>query len=325
MHTWLVPRRLMNWRPWGAVVLAVLLSCLMLANAFAQTSHNIAVLYPELDEPYRSVLGRIMQGIEQRARGQIVRMAITATANPQEIKALLQRQDLHSAIALGRAGLKLSAQLEPLGLSMVIGAVVTVPEADVRGLTVASLAPDPAALLARLVSFRPETRRVFIVYDPSQNRWMVRLAHIAATARGIELRAIEAGDQRSAMQHYQSILANMDAGKDALWLPLDTTTVNEATVLPLVLQEAWTRNLVVFSSNLAHVRRGALFSLYADDLAVGQHLAELVQQQLPTGNNKPGNVLPLKDALLAINARTAAHLGLDVARGQVGAQRVFPE
>jgi len=150
----------------------------------------------------------------------------------------------------------------------------------------------------------------------------MRLAHLAATARGIELRAIEALDQRSAMQQYQNILANMDADKDALWLPLDTTTVNEATVLPLVLQEAWTRNLVVFSSNQAHVLRGALFSLYADDRAVGRHLADLVQQ--PDGT-KSGIVLPLKDALLAINARTAAHLGIDVVRGQMGAKRVFPE
>lgn len=283
------------------------------------------MLYPELDEPYRSVLGRITQGIEQRAKGQVVRLVITADTQPQEIKASLQRQGLRSAIALGRAGLKLSTQLEPLGISMVVGAVVTVPEADVRGLTVASLAPDPAALLARLINFRPETKRVFVVYDSGQNRWMVRLAHVAAVARGIELRAIEATDQRSAMQHYQNILATMDAGKDALWLPLDTTTVNEATVLPLVLQEAWTRRLVVFSSNQAHVRRGALFSLYADDLAVGQHLADLVLQPLQAATNKPGNVLPLKDGQLAINARTAAHLGIDVARGQVGVHRVFPE
>lgn len=307
------------------MVSAVLLSLLLLANAFAQSTQHIAVLYPELDEPYRSVFDQIMKGIEQRAKGQVVRMVITASSPAQEIKASLQRQNLRSVIVLGRAGLKLSKQLEELGIHMVIGAVVTVPEAEVRDLTVVSLAPDPVALLARLVHISPETKRIFIVYDPSQNRWMVRLAHIAAAARGIELLAMEANDQRSALQHYQNILATMDSGKDALWLPLDTTTVNEATVLPLVLLAAWTRKLVVFSSNLAHVRRGALFSLYPDNLAVGQHLAELVQQQLQTGSYKPGSVLPLRDALLAINTRTAAHLDMEVARVQVGAQWVFPE
>lgn len=300
----------------------------MLTGAAAQTATNIAVLYPELDEPYRSLLGKIMQGIEQRATGQVIRMAITTPANPQEVSANLQRQNVHAVIALGRSGLRLAKQLqqiEPPGVGMLIGAVVTVSEADVRDLTVASLAPDPVELLNHLRTFRPRIKRVFMVYDPNQNHWMAHLAQAAATARGIELHAFEASDLRSAMQRYQNILASMDAHSDALWLPLDTVTVNDTIVLPFVLQEAWTRNLVVFSSNLEHVRRGALFALYPNELAVGHHLAELALQQMHSTKPRPGTVLSLRNALLAVNVRTAAHVGIDTARLQADAQRVFPE
>jgi putative ABC transport system substrate-binding protein len=307
---------------------ALSLSWFVLTGAAAQTAQNIAVLYPQLEEPYRSLLGKILQGIEQRATERVIPMAISTPAHTAEVAATLQSQNVRVLIALGRSGLRLVKQLQHKdapAVGMLVGAVVTVSEADVDELIVATLAPDPAELLAHLGKFNPRIKRVFVVYDPSQNRWMLHLAKLAAAARGMELHAFEASDLRSAMQHYQNILASMDAHSDALWLPLDTVTVNDTIVLPFVLQEAWTRNLVVFSSNLEHVRRGALFALYPDELAVGHHLAELALLQLQSTKSRPGTVLSLKNALLAVNTRTAAHVGLDKASLQAGAQRVFPE
>lgn len=313
---------------YALLLTALLLSGFVFASAATQTIRNIAVLYPQLEEPYHSLLGKILQGIEQRATERVIPMAIGTPAHPGEVAATLQSQNVRVVIALGRSGLRLAKQLQHMdapGVGMLVGAVVTVSEADVHALTVASLAPDPAELLAHLGKFSPRIKRVFVVYDPSQNRWMLHLAKAGAAARGMELHAFEASDLRSAMQRYQNILASMDAHSDALWLPLDTVTVNDTIVLPFVLKEAWTRNLVVFSSNLEHVRRGALFALYPDELAVGHHLAELALLQLQSTKPQPGTVLPLRNALLAVNTRTAAHVGIDKARLQAGAQRVFPE
>ena len=44
----------------------------------------------------------------------------------------------------------------------------------------------------------PKVRRVFTVYDPRQNAWMMRLANEAAHAQGLELKAYEAQDLQSA-------------------------------------------------------------------------------------------------------------------------------
>lgn len=293
------------------------------AAAALQPSRGIAVLYPDIGEPYRSVFAKIIQGIEEQAGGPVASIAVGTSQDMQALANELRRKDARVVIALGRNGLKAAANLER-GLGVVVGGVVAVPEAEIRNFTVSSLTPDPALLFARLKGFIPAAKRVFVVYDPSQNAWLMRLARLAAGARGIELVAYEAADLKSALQHYQTILAGMEPGRDALWLPLDSTTVHEAAVLPLVLQEAWGRNLAVFSSNLAHVKRGALFSLYPNNLAVGRDLADYALGYLGSAPPPPGMV-PSKAVRLAVNVRTAAHLGIDTIGKTASFDLVFPE
>lgn len=305
-----------------AFVLASLLGFSMVAAS--QSPRGIAVVYPDVEEPYRRVFAKMLEGIEAQAKGPVTSLAIGSSQNPQEVANELRRQDVKVLIALGRNGVKVASSLER-NVVVLIGGVVSVPEAGTRNFVVSSLAPDPALLFSRLQGFTQALRRVFVVYDPAQNDWLVRLARQAAAARGIELVAYEAADLKAAMVHYQTIVAAMAPGRDALWLPMDTTTVQEATVLPLVLQEAWNRNLTVFSSNVAHVRRGALFALYPDNLEVGRSLADSALGYLSTGNPATPGMAPLKTALLAVNVRTAAHLGIDVARHQATFDLVFPE
>jgi putative ABC transport system substrate-binding protein len=285
---------------------------------------SIVVLYPDIGEPYRSVFARIIDGIEERAKGRATSYAVGANQNVAELVDELRRQGTRIVIALGRNGLKAASGLDR-DIGVVAGAVVSAPEADIRGMTVLSLAPDPMLLFDRLKAMMPGARRVFVVYDPRQNAWLLRLAREAARANGLELVAQEASDLKTAMRLYQEIVANTDPRRDALWLPQDSVTVEESAVLPVVLQEAWNRSLAVFSSSVAHVKRGALFSLYPNNVELGRSLAGTAINQL-AGNTAPARgVLPLKDVLMAVNVRTASHLGLGVAHRQLSFDMVFPE
>jgi putative ABC transport system substrate-binding protein len=314
----LLSRRPLAW------LFAALLAIGMVAAAASQSLRGIAVLYPDIGEPYRAVFAKMIEGIQDQARGRVTSMPIGPSPNQQEIARELRRQDVRVVIALGRNGLKVASNLER-DIGVVVGGVVSVPEADIRNYTVSSLAPDPALLFSRLKTFMPSAKRIFVVYDPGQNAWLMRLAKTAASARGIELVAHEATDLQTALQYYQSIIATMEVGRDALWLPLDSTTVHESSVLPVVLQEAWGRNLTVFSSNVAHVRRGALFSLYPNNVEVGRNLAEFALDYLSSSTPPQRNVMPLKAVQLAVNVRTAAHLGVDIAGKQATFDLVFPE
>ena len=296
----------------------------MALAAFAlQPGHGIAVLYPEIGEPYRSVFAKIIEGVEEQARGRVTSIAIGPGTNAQELAADLRRQETRVVIALGRNGLKAASGLAR-DLGVVAGGVLSVPEAEGRNIPVHSLAPDPALLFARLQALVPGVRRVLVVYNPGQNGWLIRMAREAAGARGLELVAYDAPDLRTALKNYQDIFAAIDPKRDALWLLQDSVAAEETTVLPLVLQETWSRNVALFSSNVAHVRRGALFALYPNNAEIGRHLGSAALAYLAAGSHATRGVTPLRAVLLAVNIRTAGHLGLNLSARQ-GIDLVFPE
>jgi putative ABC transport system substrate-binding protein len=294
-----------------------------IANKIAQAGGNIAVIYPDIGEPYRSVFTQIIGGIEEKAPGRVTNFAVGSNVDVGALNNSLRRQDTRVVIALGRQGMKVASALDS-NIGVVVGGVLTAQADEARNLQVNSLSPDPALLFARLKSMMPRARRVFTVYNPRQNAWMMRLAKEAARTSGLELVAYEAQDLRSAMQAYQGIFAAADSEQDALWLPQDSTTVEDGSVLPLVLQESWSRNLAVFSSSFAHVKRGVLFSLYPNNAELGRHLAGSALSYLASGANEISGMLPLREVLMAINLRTARHLDINTSRQQ-NIDMAFPE
>lgn len=286
--------------------------------------NNLAVIYPEIGEPYRSVFAAIIEGVEDRVRGKVASIAIPMGANPPGMAEELRKRDVKAVIALGRSGLKAAANLDKQ-INVVAGGVLSVPEAEAQGMLVQSLAPEPSLLFAKLKAFAPFVRRVVVVYDPKQNDWLIRLAREAARVQGLELVALEADDLKTAVRRYQEQLSSLNGKRDALWLPQDSTTVEESAVLPMVLRESWGQNLVVFSSNAMHVRRGVLFSLYPDNIEIGRFLAGAALASLQAGGQAVRGIQALKQVLTAVNTRTAEHLGLDLRASQQRINLVFPE
>ena len=73
----------------------------------------------------------------------------------------------------------------------------------------------------------------------------------------------------------------------------------------------------------AHVKGGALLSLYPDNLDLGRSLAAAALRALGTPRPVPG-VQPLRETRAAVNTRTAAHLGLDIQSRLPMFDLVFP-
>ena len=312
---------------WVAIRLVALAAGLLPSapiTAAADVAGAIAVVYPDIAEPYRSVFAQIIDGVQAQVGGRVARFPVGASVDAQELAASLRRQGVRVVIALGRNGLKATSALQG-DIAVVAGGVLSLPESQARGMTVHSLAPDPALLFARLKQLLPATRRVFVIHDPRYSSWLIRHAAEAARAHDLDLAAIESNDLKAAIRHYEEVLASANPRHDAVWLPQDATTVEESAVLPLVLQQAWTRGLAVFSSSVSHVRRGALFSLYPDNLALGRTLANSAIARLSPGIPAPRGTRALTDVLLAVNVRTANHLGIDVSSRRQSFDMVFPE
>lgn len=310
----------------------LLLSALLVAGlaitffgnvAQASGAGRIAVIYPDLGEPYRSIFAQIVSGIEEKAKGRVFSVALGAKVDADELNASLRRQDVRVVIALGRQGVQAAFALNE-NIDVVVGGVLSATEQEALRFKVNSMAPDPALLFSRLRGMMPRVKRVFAVYNSRQNEWLMRLAKTAARSQGLEFVAYEAQDLRSAMRAYQEILSIADVRQDALWLPQDAISVEGSAVLPMVLRESWDRRLVVFSSNVSHVSRGALFSLYPDNAEMGSRLATSALSLLAAGRIEQSDMQPLREVMMAVNLRIAKHLGLDASR-QVNVDLTYPE
>ncbi|MFP5393043.1 MAG: ABC transporter substrate binding protein [Gammaproteobacteria bacterium] len=280
----------------------------------------IAVVFPDIGEPFRKVFTDIIGGIEDEAHGRVHGFPVSASQDPAELAAAVRRAGARVVVALGRQGLRAAAGVE---LPVVVSGVSSVPDGERQ--TGICLTPDPALLFGQLKALAPQVRRVLVVYNPQHNEWLLRLARDAARAAGLELNAMEARDLASAARLYENAFAGMDGKREALWLPIDPTTVDEATILPIVLREAWNRSVAVFSSSFLHVKRGALFALYPNNVELGRNLGSLATGIL-AGEAPPRGVSPLRDVYSALNLRTASHIGLSISpRVQRSFTSLYPE
>ncbi len=282
----------------------------------------IGVLFPDIPMPYREIFTDILKGIEEQSKLKVHGYPVASNVDINELSNTLKRNGTKVVVALGRQGLKAAGGMDwPLGV--VVSGLSSVPDGDKQiGI---SLTPDPALLFSQLKSLVPTIRRVSVVYNPANNDWLIKLAREAAKAQGLELVAYEARDLVQAARHYESVFAASDGRHDALWLPIDATTVDESTILPIVLKESWNRSLPIFSTNIQHVKKGVLFALTPNNVELGRNLANLAVAIL-SGDMPRRGITPVREVYAALNVRTAGHIGLTIVpKVQRGFDFLYPE
>ncbi len=326
---WTIDRPLAqgDWSPSAQILLAEAKEALKAKSTPGSGGSGLAslvVVYPDIGEPYRTVFTSIIEGIEEIAKTHVRSIPIAANSDPAELNNQLKQSGTKVVIALGQQGWKASIGLDK-DIAVVVGCVLKMPDGGNRTVMGISLTPDPAQLFGRLKSLQPSVKKVHVVYSAQANEWLIKVAREAARAQGLELVAHEARDLSGAAKLYESIFANATSGKDAVWLPNDSTTVDENTILPLVLQESWTRGVPIFSSNFAHVKKGALFALYPNNVELGRDLASVALGAIGPEADRRGFSL-LQALNVAVNLRTASHVGISIASQQQRSfTSVFPE
>lgn len=274
----------------------------ILGAGSAWAEGSLAVLYPEVREPYRSVFQTIISGIESRSPLPVKPYALPKDARPDKVKRWLSARRPEAVIALGSRGLQIARTLK-LDIPVIVGSVLLPPD-DIPGI---SLAADPDRLFRPLKTLAPKSRRIFVVYNPAVNQWLIDRAAQSAKTLGLELTPYPARDLRDAVGNYRDLIQFHLRDGDIVWLPLDNLSANDKVVLPLLLAEAWEKNFIILSNKPGHAKMGALFSFYPDNFAMGQRLAEMTP---PLLKGVPKGLHPVGDLQMAVNLRTAAHLGL---------------
>lgn len=272
---------------------------------------SVAVIYPEVREPYRGVFLEIIRGIEAELKQSIKPYLIEGDGATDSLAERMKADGIDVVVSLGQAGLSAAKPLSG-AFPVVIGAVFVSPSQETQGLSGISLTPDPDVLFDRLQELVPDAKEITVIYDPKQKSWEIARARNAAETRSLTLKAMPADDLHRSAILFRDLLLQIKDDSIAIWLPQNNAAVDERSMLPVVLQEAWDKNFVVFSSNLDHVRKGALFSLYPDNFRMGRSLAIMARSRAQTPSPQPASIEPLRDLLIAVNLRTAEHLGLNL-------------
>ena len=285
-----------------------------------ESAAALAVIYPDIPEPYRSVFMQIVDGVTEASTQKVHVIPVGSKIDASSLNAQLKRLNVKAVIALGRQGLKTAEQLDR-DIAVTVGGVLSLPDAQQQSYYGISLTPDPALLFANMKGLQANVKRVWVVIDPRHNDWLIRMAKEPARALGLELLVHEVSELSEAVRVYEQLFAGADPKRDAVWLPHDPTTIDEQTILPLVLRQSWQRDIPVFSSTYVHVKKGVLFVLYPDNRAMGRSLAALAQR---SADARKGLAL-LRDVSMAVNLRTASHLGLNITSEQQRSfEAVFP-
>ncbi len=286
-----------------------------IGSSTAPRSNRIAVLYPDIGEPYGSIFMSITKGIETELSDS-PRVILVNEKNLEKVRAQLIDANIGTCIALGRTTLDQLESLQ-LDIDVVRGAVLDpdVPKTSGDSPLGISLTPDPAFLLNQLKRLAPEVTKVTVVYSDSRGQALIDRAVAAGQRLNLTVVAHKAEDLLAAAAMYKSVVPGLGP-HDALWIPQDPQAVDDKVILPMLLNAAWAQNFILFSSNADHAKRGALYSVYPDNFAMGRKLGRIAAQRA-AGIAANAGMQPLEDLLIAVNMRTAEHLRLNLNADQV--------
>ena len=270
---------------------------------------NLAVLYPQASGSYSKVFKNILDGIEDIKDIHIDTRVVTKHTRVEDVDNWLKANKIQTVLALGQLSYSISKKLKS-GLPLTIGALVTSP----NGHTGISMDGSPEAFFHHLQNLAPDVKRVHVVYSEKNTGWLIDIAELAAKKRDIELVSYKVETLKQGIKYYNEILTTAESNKDAIWIPLDRV-VPDKVILPRVLQAAWKNNIVTFSNNPIHAKKGTLFALFPDHRLMGIKLATIAVQQV--GSNAENKLLPTSNLKSAINKRTASHLGLSFSKSKL--------
>jgi putative tryptophan/tyrosine transport system substrate-binding protein len=316
---------MMRWIRCCIICLLVLTAINFTQAHAAADAEPVVVVYPEVGKPYQDVIDSIIQGIRQHAGSSLELYTLKGGVSDEKLNPWLAERRIKAVIALGKQGLEATNKL-PNGVHRILGALLSPPpKNEISYAGGISLVPDPEIIFARIKQLSPKTRRVIVVHDPASNDWLMQLAKQSAEKTGLVLNALPAHDLRQAAAAYTQLQQQGLKESDLVWLLNDPNTVDQNTILPLLLKASWDDGFVVISNNPSHVKRGVLFALYPDYVRMGVSLGKLAAQAA-AGANGTGPISTLDDLSIAVNVRTAEHLNLIFSQKEKESfDLIFPE
>ncbi|WP_170115198.1 hypothetical protein [Pleionea mediterranea] len=283
----------------------------------AHAQETVGIVYAKVREPYLSVFRQIVKGAETQQEYKVVSIELNKNYDVNQVVTELKTNNIKKVVTLGRTGYKIAKTL-PRDFITVAGAIPISP----NGLSGISLESDPEQLFDYLKITAPKVSNIYVAYSAT-NQWLIDIAEEKATEKGFVFQSKKVDSIAEAIAYYKNLFEQFNGNQHAIWLPLDKVTSSDKIILPFVLEGSWAKQMVIFSSKPSHASRGVLFSTYPDNVELGKKLLTMVSR---LDNTKQSYVKPSNAISLAVNLRTAAHLGIKYSSDQEKSfELTFPE
>ena len=164
-----------------------------------------------------------------------------------------------------------------------------------------------AAQLDLLLKIKPGTKKIGVLYNPSEQNSAVQVQEIQKIAKQKNIEVVLQGINN--FGELAQATKNLLGSTDALYLPTDNLVVSG---MNLIASEAVNAKKPVVVSENSSVKEGALFTMGLDYYALGKRTGEMAIEIL---KGKPVSQIPFetsKQMKLYVNQKTVQALGLDI-------------
>ncbi|WP_426369810.1 ABC transporter substrate-binding protein [Pseudocolwellia sp. HL-MZ7] len=287
-------------------ILIPLLSYSSYSFSEGKEQSKVTVIYPDVKSSSNNVFPEIVKGIKSAFKGEVITLKLPQNFNSKDIISSITTQQV---IALGKPGLVIGKEVNHNKL-VVLGALPVIAH-NMSGIS--SMA-SPQSLFEPLKTLAPKVQNITVVYSKS-SAWLMEDAKKEAKRINLHLNAILVDDLQMVVKTYDDFFQTTASENTVLWLPLDPISVNDTIIVPTLLEKAWNNKVTIISSTPSHVKRGVLYATVPDHISMGQQLAIFMQKI--ENKNISSIVKALKTIKLAINLRTAKHLGYQYSQSKI--------
>lgn len=303
---------------------------LLMISALSSADNTISPVEPSSNIPIKTTLimplvtgaakniyQNVAEGITSNSDLKISIMMVDKASSIEMVEQHILENNSELVIALGNTSYRLAALL-PIDTLVIAGGITG--NQSLR--PTLSLSSDPEAALKELKRVAPHIEDVMLVYNESLNGWWYHKAQKIAPKYGFNIVGYNAKDIKAGVQSYQQLLDDATPNTSAVWLPL-RNIVPSKTILPMLLERAWSKKLAVFSNNPSHTKLGGLMAIYPEHQKMGSQLAKFATDHFQGKTNDA--IIGTQELRIAINLRTSSHIGIRLSTSdQAGFDKIYP-
>lgn len=299
------------------LLITTTLSQPMLADSKKPEVIKTSVIFPVATGAAKMIYDEVISGIAAHPEIDVSTITISSNENIVEIEKRIKANNSKMIIAVGNRSYKLARQLTN-NVLIIAGGISGKP----NGIPTVSLTGDPAPAFAELKRVAPHIKNIQLVYNNEINGWWYNRAQKIAANYDLTIIGYPAKDIKQGVKLYEQLLEDAIPKVSAVWIPL-RSVVPSKTILPLLLEKAWSKKLAVISNNPSHTKLGSFIAVYPDHKKMGRQLAEFASAHLK--GKEIDRIIGTTNLNTAINLRTSSHIGIRLnSKERANFDKIFP-